>query len=89
MRSIEGLQYENISLTFVPAEDFARGTLTAAPAPGGGPVKAFIGGVSMLFVIVLGGVGYVWNRYQIGRAAMSGAERLSASHPGPWTSQVK
>lgn len=89
MRSIEGLQYENISLTFVPAEDFARGTLTEAPASGGGPVKAFIGGVSTLFVIALGGLGYVWNRYRIGRTTMSRTERLPASHPGPWTSQVK
>src|SRR5581483_2185174 len=69
MRSIEGLTYENISLTFVAAEK--AGYEPAAPVPAartGGPVKAVVGsGVGMLLLLTLVGLGYVWNRYWPGR----------------------
>jgi type III secretion protein J len=90
MRSIEGLQYENISLTFVPAEDLAHGGLTPISASGAGPVKAaFIGGAGMLFILAMGGGGYIWNRYRQGGRVTSGAGGLSAPDPGPWASRVR
>src|ERR1700722_17193266 len=75
MRSIEGLQYENISLTFVPAEDLAHG----APIPiSAGPVKAaFMGGAGMVFILAMGGVGYLWNRYRLARRVTSGAAGIA------------
>jgi type III secretion protein J len=90
MRSIEGLQYENISLTFVPAEELSHSALTANSASKGAPVMAFIGGVDMLFILALGGVGYIWNRYRLGRRVTSGASgQVDAPDPGPWASRVR
>jgi type III secretion protein J len=66
MRSIEGLQYENISLTFVAAEDFARPDLAPARMPEGSPIKAVVGGFGTL-LLALGGLGYAWNRNRPGR----------------------
>lgn len=91
MRSIEGLQYENISLTFVPAEKSTQQAVTPAAAPTGGPVKAVIGGsLGMLLLLVLGGLGYVWNRYWPGRmvpAAGTGQEARKSAQQ--WASQVR
>ncbi len=91
MRSIEGLQYENISLTFVPADDLAHGTLVATPASGAGPGRASIarassiGGAGMLLVLAIGGVGYAWSQYRQGRRIATGA----ALDPRLWASRVK
>jgi type III secretion protein J len=89
MRSIEGLQYENISLTFVPAEELRRDPLAPAALPGGGPAKAVIGGLGMLFVMALGGAGYLWNRYRQGRGLTSAAGVLPQAGRGPWMAQVR
>ena len=88
MRSIEGLTYENISLTFVAAEEFPR---AAAPADGDsnhGPMKAMIGGFGMLFLVLLAGFGYVWNRYRPAGAAQ-GASGEGSSSRKPWTFHVR
>jgi type III secretion protein J len=94
MRSIEGLQYENISLTFVPAEDLAHGILTSTPASGAGPgktsiAKASIGGAGMLLVLAIAGVGYSWIRHRQGRRVASGAAGLSGLDPRLWASRVR
>jgi type III secretion protein J len=89
MRSIEGLSYENISLTFVAAEDLPR-----AAAPGvtdsnhGGPMKAMIGGVGTLSLLLLAGFGYVWNRDRpVGPYPGTGSD--SPSSRKPWTFRVR
>jgi len=99
MRSIEGLTYENISLTFVPAEKSGYEPAAPAPAaPAGGPVKAVVGGgVGMLLLLTLVGLGYVWNRYWPGRllqgSASLGANASTDTGPGPgwrdWASKVR
>jgi len=90
MRSIEGLQYENISLTFVPAEDLAHGAPIPTSASGAGPVKAaFMGGAGMVFILAMGGVGYLWNRYRLARRVTSGAAGIAAPDPGPWAARVR
>ena len=86
MRSIEGLQYENISLTFVPAEKSNHEPAAPTPAlSGGGPVKAMVGsGVGMLVLLILLSLGYVWNRYSPGRMlAGSAAADGTATATGP------
>jgi type III secretion protein J len=65
MRSIEGLEYENISLTFVAAEDVARSPPAAAPIARVGPTKAVVGGLTMAFVLAAGGLGYLWRHYPL------------------------
>ncbi len=91
MRSIEGLHYENISLTFVPAEK-ASEPATSAPEVPGGPVKAMLGGgVGMLLLLTLAGLGHVWNRYWPGRMpAPRGDDAGNQQKSAPqWASQVK
>lgn len=98
MRSIEGLQYENISLTFVPAEKPNHERVAPAPPTTGGPVKAMVGGgVGMLLLLTLVGLGYTWNRYWPGRlppapASPDGTATDDAA-PGivlrPWASKVR
>ena len=92
MRSIEGLQYENISLTFVPAEKPTQETVAPIPDAAGAPVKAMIGSsLGMLLLLVLGGLGYVWNRYWPGRlpAATGSADPDGQKSPQQWASQVR
>jgi type III secretion protein J len=91
MRSIEGLHYENISLTFVPAEKTAEPVISA-PEVQGAPVKAMVGGgIGMMLMLALAGLGLVWNRYWPGRMPVSGEE--SAGDPQKnsqqWATQVK
>ncbi len=89
MRSIEGLQYENISLTFVAA-DFPRDTGGLMTVRNGGPIKATIGSalgvLSVLFA--LGGLGFAWNQYRPGRAVprVNGAEHTGRRS---WSSLVR
>jgi len=77
MRSIEGLEYENISLTFVAAEESARSP-HPEPTPGQhAPISAAVGGFALtggaaagwgaiaLLVAVLGALGHLlWLRNQ-------------------------
>jgi type III secretion protein J len=58
MRSIEGLQYENISLTFIPAEDLSRqaSKQTSGPSPDAHtPVRAFVGVGGIVLILLIGG----------------------------------
>jgi type III secretion protein J len=95
MRSIEGLEYENISLTFVATEE--PGAHEAAPVPvaARGPVKAVVGGLAMSLLFVLGALGYVWNRYgpaltpAKGATPVKGAETREASRPMQWLAQLE
>jgi len=91
MRSIEGLHYENISLTFVPAEKTPE-PVTSRPEVPGAPVKAMVGGgVGMLLLLVLAGLGHIWNRYWPGRVPAPGGDdggNQQKSAP-QWASQVK
>lgn len=88
MRSIEGLTYENISLTFVAAEGFPRVDAPASVDSNRGPIKAVIGGFGMLSLLLLAGLGYVWNRY---RPASASARPNGAnfSSPRSWTFHVR
>lgn len=63
MRSIEGLDYANISLTFVAAEESTQAV--AAPASAShGPISAAMGGIGTLLLFGLGGLGYLLNRHR-------------------------
>jgi type III secretion protein J len=88
MRSIEGLQYENISLTFVAAEDFTRAGAAPVRMPADSPIRAVVGGFGML-LLGLGGLGYAWNRHRMGRLAHTGAGGAQSTAKPPWTSQVR
>jgi type III secretion protein J len=89
MRSIEGLQYENISLTFVAAE-FPRAGGGLTTVRNGGPIKATIGGVlgGVFVLFALGGLGYAWNCYRPGRV-VPGANAADAPGRRPWSSLVR
>jgi type III secretion protein J len=91
MRSIEGLQYENISLTFVPAEKPSADLVAPIPESTGAPVKAAIGGgIGMLLVLVLAGLGHVWNRYWPGRLTPNISSETDVQKSTPeWASQVR
>jgi type III secretion protein J len=74
MHSIEGLQYEDVSLTFVAAEDYSHNH--AAPTAASAsqrPIRAVLGGLGGLLLLALGGLGYLWSRLRPG-------ERLAARH---------
>jgi type III secretion protein J len=89
MRSIEGLQYENISLTFVPAEAPKHERAAPSAPATGGPVKAVVGsGVGMLLLLTLVGLGYTWNRYWPGREPGSAAGSRDAARDGVATGSV-
>jgi type III secretion protein J len=87
MRSIEGLQYENISLTFVPAEDMPRPV--AAPAAPPGATRAMVGGMGLLLVLATGAMGWVWNRYRPGRIGRGPGEAASLPDPPSWATRVR
>jgi type III secretion protein J len=74
MHSIEGLQYEDVSLTFVAADDNSRSGSSLTPTSGSQrPIKAVLGGVGGLVLLAIGGLGYLWRRYRP-------AERMAAKH---------
>jgi len=85
MKSIEGLEYENIALTFVAAQELPRGKTAPPLSPGDGPVKAVIGGSGTLLLFVLGGLGYIRHRYRMEQAALvsSGAPASPGKPPAP------
>jgi type III secretion protein J len=85
MRSIEGLQYENIALTFVAAEDIPRVQANPGGAINAAPTKAVAGGLGVLVVAALG---YAWNRYRPRRVA-TGAQRSASGGNEPWTMRVR
>ena len=101
MRSIEGLQYENISLTFVPAEAPKHEHAAPVAPTAGGPVKAMVGsGVGMLLLLTLLGLGYTWNRYWPGRLPQASAGPQGMGSDGmagggvkpvlqPWAAKVR
>ena len=64
MRSIEGLEYENISLTFVPAEEPLSRVLEAR-APSGASTDVHRDGTMVvlgLLLLAVGALGYGWTR---------------------------
>lgn len=63
MRSIEGLEYENIALTFVTAEDATRVAPATTPAVQGAPMKAYVGGLALLIVAAGCGLVYLASRF--------------------------
>ncbi len=70
MRSIEGLGYENISLTFVAAEESSHRDAAPVAVSQQGPVRAAIGGLGTLLVLAFGGLGYsLFQRYRPDPAA--------------------
>jgi type III secretion protein J len=92
MRSIEGLQYENISLTFVPADDLSRIAKTSTSGPGleaRTRVLSASMGVGGLVLTLLIGVGLgSWVRY--GRRTISRATTpAEEAGGGAWTPKVR
>jgi type III secretion protein J len=88
MRSIEGLTYENISLTFVAAEGLPRADAPSSVDSNRGPMKAVIGGFSMLSLLLIAGLGYVWNRFRPAGTAPR-ASGVNSSSQRPWTFHVR
>jgi type III secretion protein J len=88
MRSIEGLTYENISLTFVAAEALPRVDAPPNVDSNRGPMKAVIGGFGMLSLLLLAGLGYVWNRDRPAGAAPR-ASGVNSSSQRSWTFHVR
>ena len=84
MRSIEGLQYENISLTFVSADFPAAHAVAKPPESGSGKVQVLAGGFGVLGLLALGSLGYgVSNRYAGRRWFSSVANNAApANQPG-------
>jgi len=87
MRSIEGLTYENISLIFVAADGLPRVDAPRSVDTNRGPVRAAVG-FGSLSLLLLAGVGYVWNRYRPTGASPSGAGGTKSSNPRSWTFNV-
>lgn len=85
MRSIEGLQYENISLTFVVAEELPHATTAPAWISEGRSVKAAFGGFGLLLAM---GLIYGWNRKTAGRGT-SGAAGVDSFGKRLWPSRVR
>lgn len=88
MRSIEGLTYENISLTFVAAEGLPRVDTPPSVDSNRDPMKAVIGGFGMLSLLLLAGFGYVWNRYRPAGASPR-AGGVNSTSQRPWTFHVR
>jgi type III secretion protein J len=82
MRSIEGLQYENIALTFVPA-DFPSAAAPRKPTEGG-PVKTEMAaaGFSMLGLLVVGLLGFAMSYRSASRRAAAAAAASTDERPG-------
>jgi type III secretion protein J len=89
MKSIEGLEYENIALTFVAAQELPRGKTPSPLPPGDGPVKAVIGGSGTLLLFVLAGLGYNRHRYRMDRAALVTGGAPAAAGKPPLSPQVR
>jgi type III secretion protein J len=85
MRSIEGLQYENISLTFVPADDWMRTPVAPAPVSSHVSAKPIAGGTGLLLVLAAAGIGYARNR----RRERLGSKPRIVLEPRSWASQVR
>jgi type III secretion protein J len=89
MRSIEGLQYENISLTFVPADDFSRTASRQASVSSSDRqervMQATLGGGGLVVVLLLCGAFGIWTRYgrraSFRAAALTGESRAGVSAP--------
>ena len=87
MRSIEGLTYENISLIFVAADGLRRVDAPPSADSNRGPVKAAVG-FGVLSLLLLAGLGYVWNRRRPA-AALAGETGIKSSGQRPWTFHVR
>jgi len=62
MRSIEGLTYDNISLTFVVAEEPVSDSVAVEAA--GSSIWIIIGTLATLLLAALGGLAYLWTGYR-------------------------
>lgn len=81
MHSIEGLGYENISLTFVVAGE----TSPKENAPVSGshdPIRAAFGALGALLLVVCGGFGYLFSRHRSGLVAKEAMQAMRESQAG-------
>jgi len=83
MHSIEGLGYENISLTFVVAEASLPGQTVPAGAQSAhasaprGPLTAAVGAMGTVLLVAFGCFGYLASRH---RAALAAKDAMRAMH---------
>lgn len=74
MRSVEGLTYENVSVTLVVAQPLTEGSSDVAAHPAAGASNAVVTALSLLLAAALAGAGfYGWQRWRVARPAAGGA----------------
>lgn len=85
MRGIEGLIYENISLTYVVAEEPVRDS-AAPPAPVRDSIEIVIGVLAALLLCALGGLAYLWSKY---RKAVAPKDPHEPSRRATWSAPLR
>jgi type III secretion protein J len=94
MRSIEGLQYENISLTFIPADDLSRSaqTITAGSSPDGRRtqvVTASVGAGGLVLTLLMCGALGSWVRHGRRRTLFRAPASAEGPGSGAWAPRVR